>query len=147
MRIRPATAADEAAWRAMWDDFVQSGPEPCAPEAASSVWRGVTDPASPLDCLIAEEQSSAIGFLLYVTHPYSWSARPVCYMLDLYVRPEHRGRGLGRQLIDTLAETGRQAGWLKIYWMTQSDNPARALYDRVAKRSKLVRYDLYLSPH
>ena len=32
--IRPATAADEAGWHEMWQDFVRGGPEPCAPEAA-----------------------------------------------------------------------------------------------------------------
>lgn len=147
-RIRPAVAADEPAWLEMWRDFAGSGPEPCSPEAAAHVWRGVMDPGHALNCLIATAQGRPVGFLLHVIHPYSWSPRPVCYLLDLYVRPEHRSRGCGGRLIDALAQIGREAGWLKIYWMTQADNAAaRALYDRVAQRSPLVRYDLHLSPH
>jgi GNAT superfamily N-acetyltransferase len=147
-RIRPAVAEDEPAWLEMWQDFVRSGPEPCAPGAPASVWRGVMDSEGVLECLIADQDGRPVGFALYVTHPYSWSPRPVCYMLDLYVRPECRGRGLGGRLIEALADIGRRAGWLKIYWMAQPDNAvARALYDRVAERCPLVRYDLYLSPH
>jgi ribosomal protein S18 acetylase RimI-like enzyme len=147
--IRPARVDDEEDWFAMWRDFTAAGPEPCAPNAAAAVWRRVTDPSDPMKCLVAVGSADrAVGFVLYLTHAYSWSARPVCYLLDLYVRPEARQQGLGRALIDALADIGRADGWLKIYWMAQADNAAaKALYDRVAARSPLVRYDLYLAPH
>ena len=148
-KIRAAAANDEAPWLAMWRDFVLTGPEPCAPDAAAAAWRRVMDPASPMNCLMAVDAAdAAIGFLLYVTHPYGWSSRDICYLQDLYVHPESRGRGCGRALIEALSQTGRQAGWLKIYWMTQEDNAAaRRLYDAIARRSPLVRYDLQLAPH
>lgn len=146
--VRPAAAGDEADFLAMWQDFVQSGPEPCAPEAAAHVWRSVTDPDNPMRCLIAIEHGRPVGFAVYLAHPYTWSTRDVCYLLDLYVRPASRGRGHGRALMDALADVGRGEGWLRIYWMTQEDNTAaRALYDRVARRAPLVRYDLYLAEH
>jgi ribosomal protein S18 acetylase RimI-like enzyme len=147
--IRPARVEDEQDWFTMWRDFTATGPEPCAPAAAAAVWRRVTDPSDPMKCLVAVGgEERAVGFVLYLTHAYSWSARPICYLLDLYVRPEARQQGLGRALIDALADIGRADGWLKIYWMAQPDNAAaRALYDKVAARSPLVRYDLYLAPH
>jgi ribosomal protein S18 acetylase RimI-like enzyme len=148
-RIRPAGAADAPDWFAMWRDFTANGPEPCAPDAADAAWRRVMDRSDPMKCLVAlSGEDRVVGFVLYVTHAYSWSTRLVCYLLDLYVRPEERQQGLGRALIDALADIGREEGWLKIYWMTQADNAAaRALYDKVAERSPLVRYDLYLAPH
>jgi ribosomal protein S18 acetylase RimI-like enzyme len=148
-RIRPARADDEQDWLALWKDFSVNGPEPCAPGAAAAAWRRVTDPSDPMKCIVAaDSEDGVVGFVLYVTHAYSWSTRLICYLLDLYVRPESRQQGLGRALIDAIAEIGRKEGWLKIYWMTQADNAvAHALYDKVAERSPLVRYDLYLAPH
>jgi GNAT superfamily N-acetyltransferase len=147
--VRAAAAHDKKLWLAMWRDFVRSGPEPCAPKAAEVAWRRIMDPANPMKCLVATDAGdTAIGFILYVTHPYGWSSRSVCYLQDLYVRPESRRRGCGRALIEALSDVGRRAGWLKIYWMTQEDNvPARRLYDTIAVRSPLVRYDLPLAPH
>jgi ribosomal protein S18 acetylase RimI-like enzyme len=147
--IRAARPADEAAWRRMWADFIKEGPEPCAEEAPTSVWRGVHDESSPYGLLLAvDEQDRPQGFVLYVIHPWSWSARPACYLLDLYVAPEARGQGKGRALMEALAAQGRREGWLKIYWMTQADNAtAQRLYDKFATRSPLVRYDMLLNEH
>jgi GNAT superfamily N-acetyltransferase len=146
--VRAPRPADEAAFLAMWQDFVQGGPEPCPPEAAAHVWRSVMDATNPMHCLIAEHAGQAVGFAVYVAHPYTWSARPVCYLLDLYVRPHVRRHGHGRALMDALAAIGRREGWLRVYWMTQADNTrARAFYDKIARRSPLVRYDMYLAEH
>jgi GNAT superfamily N-acetyltransferase len=142
--VRQAAAADEQDFLAMWQDFVQAGPEPCSPEAAAHVWRSVMDPGNPLQCLIAAED----GLPVDLAHPYSWSPRAVCYLLDLYVRPQARRHGHGRALMNALAEIGRAQGWLRIYWMTQEDNArARAFYDKIARRAPLVRYDMYLAEH
>jgi len=147
--IRAARPQDEAAWRHLWADFIKEGPEPCADAAPASVWQGVHDPASPYALLLAvDAQDRPQGFLLYLTHPWSWSTRPACYLLDLYVAPEARGRGKGRALMDALTAIGRSEGWLKIYWMTQAGNAtAQRLYDKLATRSALVRYDLMLNEH
>ena len=147
--IRPAKAKDEAAWRRLWDDFIKSGPEPCADDAPAAAWKGVLDPHSPYSMLVAvDARDEPVGFCLYLTHPWSWSTRRACYLLDLYVAPESRGKGTGRLLIDSLADLGKREGWLKIYWMTQSHiEMAQRLYDKVAKRSSLVRYDLYVNEH
>jgi ribosomal protein S18 acetylase RimI-like enzyme len=146
--VRAAAAGDEQDFLAMWQDFVRTGPEPCAPEAAAHVWRSVMDPGNPLQGLMAVDDGRPVGFAVYLSHPYTWSPRPVCYLLDLYVRPEARGRGHGRALMDSLVEVGRREGWLRIHWMTQEDNTtARALYDKIARRAPLVRYDLYLAEH
>ena len=133
----------------MWRDFIEGGLEPCSADAPDAVWRGVMDETNPLRMLIAVgEEEEPIGFLLYVTHPWSWSARQVAYLLDLYVAPSWRGRGIGSDLIEHLAQFGRKQGWLKIYWMTQADNEAaHRLYEKLAVRSALVRYDMMLNPY
>jgi GNAT superfamily N-acetyltransferase len=149
LHIRDVAPSDEQRWYAMFAALVATGPEPCAPDAPAYVWGCVSAADHPMRLLIAADAAdNAVGFLLYLTHPYSWSRRPIAYLLDLYVEPAKRGRGIGTALIERLAELGREAGWLKIYWMTQADNDkAHALYSKLAQRSPLVRYDLYLNEH
>jgi GNAT superfamily N-acetyltransferase len=145
--LRVAQPADKARWQEMFLALVATGPEPCAPDAPEHVWECISDPGHPMKLLIAAGKGGqGIGFLLYITHPYSWTRRPVTYLLDLYVDPAARGAGIGTALIERLAGIGREAGWLKIYWMTQADNePAHALYGKLATRSGLVRYDMHLN--
>jgi GNAT superfamily N-acetyltransferase len=147
--IRDVAPRDEQRWYAMFAALVATGPEPCADDAPAYVWSCVSAADHPMRLLIAADAGdNAVGFLLYLTHPYSWSRRPIAYLLDLYVEPAKRGRGIGTALIERLAELGREAGWLKIYWMTQADNDkAHALYGKLAHRSPLVRYDLPLNEH
>lgn len=144
--IRNAIAADETRWRALWSDFVALDSEKCPEQATDFIWRNALDPDHPMTLLMADYAGEAAGFLLYTTHDFSRSVRPVCYLLDFYTAPEVRGRGLGRALIAHLGETGRARGWLKVYWMTQVDNAeARRLYDKFGQTSPLIRYDMHLN--
>jgi GNAT superfamily N-acetyltransferase len=147
--IREVAPKDEKRWYAMFAALVATGPEPCAADAPGFVWDCASSIDHPMRLLIAADGSDeAIGFLLYLTHPYSWSRRPIAYLLDLFVEPDSRGSGIGGALIERLADIGRKSGWLKIYWMTQADNDkAHALYGKFAQRSPLVRYDLPLNEH
>jgi GNAT superfamily N-acetyltransferase len=147
--IRAAAPRDESAWRAMWDEFIRGGPEPCAAEAPDHVWSSVMSPDSAMAMIVAEDESGGLaGFALYLPHPYSWSARPVCYLLDLFVAARARRQGIGKTLMKRLGDIAHDAGWLKVYWMTQADNDAsRRLYDEVASLSPLVRYDMYVNEH
>lgn len=146
IHIRPAIAADEARWRALWSDFVALDTEKCPDQATDFIWRNALDIAHPMKLLMAEHAGAVAGFLLYTTHDFSRSVRPVGYLLDFYTAPEARGRGLGRALIAYLGELGRARGWLKVYWMTQTDNAeARRLYDKFGQTSPLVRYDMHLN--
>lgn len=144
--IRPATTGDEHHWRRMWEDFVALDTEKCPQSATDFIWRNALDTAHPMTLLMAVEGETRLGFLLYTTHDFSRSVRPVAYLLDFYVVEAARGRGIGRALIAYLADLGRAKGWLKVYWMTQVDNAdARRLYDKFANTSPLVRYDMHLN--
>lgn len=147
--IRRPRATDAAAWHRLWQALVATGPEPCSADAPAEVWRRVLTPGDAMGLWLAVDgEDRPVGFVLSVVFPYSWSTHPVCYLLDLYVAPEQRGQRLGQRLIEHLAAEGRAAGWLKLMWMTQHDNvTAQRLYDRIATRSTLVRYDMMLSDH
>jgi len=89
---------------------------------------------------IAESGGEITGFSISVVHIGTWFAGPACYLEDLFVDPAHRGRGIGRALIQDLADLGKQHGWSNLYWHTRHDNPARKLYDEFTGADGNVRY-------
>jgi ribosomal protein S18 acetylase RimI-like enzyme len=146
IHIRPARAADEADFIEMSEALLAETDERHEPGAVASAWQRSLDPANPLKCRIAADESGRpIGFMLYVTHGFSWTKQPVCYFLDLYVQPSARKLGIGRALIAHLTETGRREGWARIYWMAREENTgARRLYEQIGRRSSLIRYEMDL---
>ena len=95
--------------------------------------------------LVAETGGEVAGFALSVLHAGTWTTAPVCYLEDLFVAPEHRGRGIGEALVRDLVGLATTNGWSRIYWHTQAGNKkARSVYDRFTKADDFVRYRLFL---
>ncbi|MCW3047049.1 MAG: GCN5-related N-acetyltransferase [Solirubrobacterales bacterium] len=60
-----------------------------------------------------------------------WTPALECYLAELYVVPELRGRGLGRVLLEAAMEIARERGADRMDLGTsQDDVAARALYER-----------------
>lgn len=77
-------------------------------------------------------KSRAVGFALYFFTFSTFKARPTLYLEDLFVRPEARGRGVGRRLLVHLARVAveRECGrmeWSVLDWNT----PARDFYGKL----------------
>lgn len=145
--LRDAEPFDEAGWRVLWNAYVTFYNAEVPERITAHTWARILDPASPMDCLVAVEAETerVLGFAVTVLHDGTWTDRPVCYLEDLFVAPEARGRGIARRLIETLACRGRSRGWQRVYWKTNTENTtARALYDQVATLTNSVRYDLDL---
>lgn len=67
------------------------------------------------DFLVAEVAGEIVGMSLYYPRYSTWKGR--CYYLeDLVVRTEHRGKGIGRALIEATAEEARKAGAVRLDW-------------------------------
>ena len=139
--VRDAEMADHPEWHRMWQAY-------CAHYGVSTpaaddreLWRRIMDPDHAMGALVCPR----VGFANYVLRPHSFSPRMVCYLEDLWVEPAARGAGWGRKFIDALVVRGRESGWRRIYWHTETDNvAARRLYDRVARLTDYVRYDIAL---
>jgi GNAT superfamily N-acetyltransferase len=102
-------------------------------------------PGSGIVGRLAEENGSVVGFTVSVLHAGTWTKTPICYLEDLFVDPEIRGKGIGKALIEDLIAMARERGWSRLYWNTRASNAtARRLYDRFVQADDFVRYLLVL---
>jgi GNAT superfamily N-acetyltransferase len=73
------------------------------------------------EVLIAEADEGAVGFALYFHNYSTFLAQRGIYLEDLFVRPAHRGRGIGHALLVHLAgiAVDRECGrleWAVLDW-------------------------------
>ena len=145
LTIRTAEAADEAAFRTLWQGYLDFFRTTLAPGITDTTWARILDPASPLTARLAVTGDGVRGFALHHTHLSTWSIAPDCTLEDLFIAPETRGQGIGRALIDDLISLCRQNGWPRLYWHTHETNAsARRLYNRYSQADGFVRYRIPL---
>ena len=63
---------------------------------------------------VADEQ--VVGMALWFLNFSTWRGTHGVYLEDLYVQPQHRGSGLGRELLRTLADVCVQRGYDRLEW-------------------------------
>ncbi len=84
------------------------------------------------EALVAEAGGEPAGFALFFGTFSTWLCAPGLWLEDLYVRPEHRGEGIGRALLAHLAQLGVERGCGRVEWSALNWNtPALEFYDRL----------------
>ena len=69
------------------------------------------------ECLIAEtNEGEAAGFALYFYNYSTWRGHAGIYLEDLYVSPEHRGKGIGKALLVRVAAIAVAEGCPRYEW-------------------------------
>ncbi len=149
-RVRPVEAADEAAWRRLWQGYCDFYQVTVQKDVTDTLWQRIMDERPPIGALVAEtvsrrQKPQIIGFANYVLHPYTWGTGLMCYLEDLFVVEESRCAGVGRSLIERLVGMAGENGWARVYWHTHQHNEvARALYNKIAPVDPFVRYVIHL---
>ena len=143
LSIRPLRPEDRDEWSEMWRDYLAFY-ETTVPDNIydTTFARLLGDDPQDFSCFVAEANGRLLGLTHYLFHRHAWKVENVCYLQDLFARPEARGTGVGRALIEAVyAEADRQ-GAPSVYWLTQDFNhTARTLYDRVGKLTPFIRYN------
>ncbi|MBZ5759623.1 MULTISPECIES: GNAT family N-acetyltransferase [Rhizobium] len=143
--IREARPEDEVRWRALWADYLAFYGVGISDDITDLTWRRVFDPASAIFMRVAVVDDVVMGFALCLTHEGTWTSGLDCYLEDLFVDAEVRGRGVGQALLDDLVALSKASGWTRLYWHTDETNStARKLYDRFVQSDGHIRYRITL---
>lgn len=67
-------------------------------------------------CEIAEWNGEAVGYALWFLNFSTFRGRNGLYLEDLFVRPGHRGFGIGKALLERLARKCLDNGWARLEW-------------------------------
>jgi ribosomal protein S18 acetylase RimI-like enzyme len=139
VEIRRLEAGDEgavAAAGALFDDAPR-------PEATR---RFLREPSHHLLLAVDDDGGDAVGFVsgVEITHPDKGTEM---LLYELAVEPGSRRRGIGRLLVEALAELAERAGCYDMFVLVDDDNaPALATYasagGRAASRPVMVEWEL-----
>ena len=144
--VAPVAADHRAAWEELYAGYAAFYRVEQTAAMRATVWGWLFDPAHEVDGLVALGPGGAV---VGIAH-YRPFARPLAasvggFLDDLFVAPEARGSGAAQALINGVADCGRERGWTVIRWITAEDNyRGRAVYDRVAARTKWLTYEIKL---
>lgn len=145
LTIRPPAPADRPAWDVLYAGYAGFYGVAQTPAMRDRVWSWLLDPGHETRGLLALQDGRPVGLAHFRAFARPLSATVGGFLDDLFVAPDARGSGAAAALIAAVKAEGQARGWSVIRWITAEDNDrARALYDRVATRTKWVTYDIAL---
>ncbi|MEO8528272.1 MAG: GNAT family N-acetyltransferase [Pseudolysinimonas sp.] len=143
--VRPTSAADEESWRRLFRDYGVFYETHFEDAVLDKVWKLLMTPGAGVAALTAEHGGEVVGFAHYRSHPDTFSAGRDWFLDDLYVDPSARGKGAATALIEHLTALAKATGPGTLRWITaESNERAQRVYDRIAKRTTWVTYEVRL---
>jgi GNAT superfamily N-acetyltransferase len=131
LAIRNATAGDAALILDFIRRLAEYEREPKGVVATEAdLLRDGFGPNPKYRCVIAEWDSKPAGFAFFFYNYSTWRGRPGLYLEDLFVYPEQRGKGIGKALMQHIAQIALRENCYGIRWMVLEWNePALKFYE------------------
>jgi GNAT superfamily N-acetyltransferase len=131
LSIRSATIADVSLILDFIRGLAEYEREPKAVLATEDdLRRDGFGPDPKFRCLIAEWDHTPAGFAFFLYNYSTWRGRPGLYLEDLFVLPEMRGKGIGKGLLEKLAQIAVAEKCYGVVWQVLEWNePAIKFYE------------------
>ncbi len=116
MQILPATPKDIPIIRRLIEalaDYEKLREECIITDEDLDNWLFQTPRAKAVVCW---QQGEPVGFALYFNNFSTFKGKPGIYLEDLFVKPEHRGKGYGKALLKYLAKEAVDNGYARFEW-------------------------------
>ena len=143
-KIRELSESDWKEWSRLWRGYLDFyGTELSQDVYVSTFERLLLDAPYEPNALLATKDGKLIGLVHYLQHRHCWRTDNVLYLQDLYVDETARGCGAGRALIEAVSAVAKKRNFTGVYWLTETTNEqAMSLYDRVATKTRFIKYEL-----
>lgn len=134
--IRPATPDDADLLANLIRELaVYEKLEDHARATADDVRRHLFGPRPAAEAAVALVDGEPAGFALWFTSFSTFLGQPGVYLEDVFVRPEYRGRGIGKSLLAMLARLAVERGCGRLEWAVLNWNePAIGFYRSLGAR-------------
>ena len=141
--VRPEDS-HRPAWERLYTGYAEFYGVEQTPDMRERVWGWLHDESEELEGLLAlDAADEPVGLAHFREFSRPLSATKGGFLDDLFVAPQARGSGAAPALLRALVEEARLRGWSVVRWITAEDNyRARGVYDKVARRTAWVTYDL-----
>ena len=136
IKIREATAADCELILHFTRElavYEKAGNEVIA--TAADIRRSLFGPDPAAHALICSADDQPAGFAVYFFNFSTWLGRRGLYLEDLYISPQHRGKGAGKALLNQLARIALLQNCGRFEWSVLDWNePARRFYHHLGAK-------------
>lgn len=90
--------------------------------------------------VIAEIDNEPIGYAIYYPTFASFATKMNAYIEDLFIKPEYRGKGLGKEFFYKLLEMIKDEGYSKLEWSCLDWNtPSIEFYKKLGAKEETGR--------
>ena len=143
LTIRALQEKDKSQWLKLWAGYLEFYKSTISSEQTELTWKRLINNEQKMFGFVAETEEGVIGFTHCLFRPSTWTETDYCYLEDLFVDPNIRGKGIGRALMNRVIELAKEKKSKRVYWTTQEFNKtARVLYDSITPVSEFVQYRL-----
>ena len=145
IKIKFLTFGDKNKWQNLWQCYLNFYQTDLPQSVTDHTWQNITNNNSTIYGFGAWQGNNGseelVGFVHIVLHPNTWNTTDCCYLEDLFVSENLRGKGLGRALIEYVYDFAKSENCNRVYWVTNAENKtAQYLYEKIANKTNFIQF-------